>query len=97
MKPNTKPTADPVVVLREEFDDWAVLFHPLTGEAVGTNPVGVAIWKALNGRRSLKEIAASIATQFDGTGDTVLEDTLDFVKNLSQKMLVSIDTSPDKK
>ena len=97
MKPNAKPAADPVVVLRDEFDDWAILFHPLTGEAVGINPVGVAIWKALNGRRSLKEIADSIAAQFDGARDTVLEDTLDFVENLSRKMLVSIDTSPDKK
>jgi SynChlorMet cassette protein ScmD len=96
MKPNAKPAADPLVVLREEFDDWAVLFHPLTGEAVGTNPVGVAIWKALNGQRTLKEIAISIATQFDDAHDTVLEDTLDFVENLFRKMLVSIDNPADK-
>jgi hypothetical protein len=48
-----RPIANPTVVLREEFDDWAILFNPDTAEAVGTNPVGVAVWKLMDGRRNL--------------------------------------------
>ena len=38
------PVANPLIVLREEFDDWAVLFNPDTGAAAGINSMGVAIW-----------------------------------------------------
>ena len=53
------PIANPIVVLRKEFDDWAVLFNPDTAEAVGVNPVGVAIWELLDGKNSLEDIAAN--------------------------------------
>ncbi|RPJ51839.1 MAG: SynChlorMet cassette protein ScmD, partial [Acidobacteria bacterium] len=49
MKQMDRPIANPTVVLREEFDDWAVLFNPDTAAAVGTNPVGVAVWKRMDG------------------------------------------------
>ncbi len=45
-----KPIANPNIVLREEFDDWAVLFDPDTGDAHGLDPVGVFIWKRLDGK-----------------------------------------------
>ncbi|RPJ86136.1 MAG: PqqD family peptide modification chaperone, partial [Acidobacteria bacterium] len=60
MKQIDKPIANPIVVLREEFDDWAVLFNPDTAEAVGTNPVGVAVWKRMDGKRSIEDIASEI-------------------------------------
>ncbi len=55
MKPTDKPIASPKVVLREEFDNWAVLFQHETGEAVG-----VAIFRMLDGQRTLAEVAAEI-------------------------------------
>ena len=64
MNRTDRPIANPIVVLREEFDDWAVLFNPDTADAVGTNPVGVAVWKRMDGKRSLKEIVLEIKTQF---------------------------------
>ena len=48
MNTSANPVANPLIVLREEFDDWAILFDPDTGSAVGINPVGVAIWKVLD-------------------------------------------------
>lgn len=94
MKPNDTPKVHPAVVLREDFDDCAVLFHPLTGEAVGTGPVGVAIWKALDGRRPLMEIAAHIGDRFDNPPDTTLADTMEFLDDLHRKMLVTLEPSP---
>jgi SynChlorMet cassette protein ScmD len=58
------PVANPVVVLREEFDDWAVLYNPDTAEAVGINPVGVAVWKLLDGRRTVDAIVAAVRERF---------------------------------
>ena len=59
-----KPIANPNVVLREELDDWAVLFNPDTADASGINPVVVAVWKRMDGKRSLKEIVAEINNRF---------------------------------
>jgi len=37
------PIANPMVVFREEFDDWAVLFDPDSNETFGLNPVSAFI------------------------------------------------------
>jgi hypothetical protein len=34
IKNGDKPIANPYVMLREEFDDWAVLFNPDTGRGL---------------------------------------------------------------
>jgi len=88
MKPTDKPTISPDVVLREEFDDWAVLFHPLTGEAVGVGPVGVTIWKLLDGQLTLAEVAAQVQARCEDAPPTVLEDTLAFVEDLHRRLFV---------
>jgi SynChlorMet cassette protein ScmD len=51
-----KAIANPLLVLREEFDDWAILFDPDTGNAHGLNPVSVFIWKFLDGNHSIRQI-----------------------------------------
>lgn len=79
-----RPIANPVAVLREEFDDWAILFNPDTAEAVGLNPVGVAVWKLIDGRRSVEDIAASVAEQFDETPPTVTEEVRKYVEELAE-------------
>ncbi len=90
MEPSDKPTRSPVVVLREEFDDWAVLFNPDTGDAVGINPVGIAAWKLMDGRRSLHEIVAETGQLFEGTPDKALDDMTSFVGNLAERGFVGI-------
>ncbi len=84
MKRSSPPIANPVAVLREEFDDWAVLFNPDTAEAVGINPVGVAVWKLMDGRRSLEEIVSQISDHFDKVPGTVLEEVAVFVTQLTE-------------
>lgn len=65
MTATDKPLANPVVVLREEFDDWAVLFNPDTADAVGINPVGVSVWKMLDGKHDLYDIVDNVRQEFD--------------------------------
>jgi SynChlorMet cassette protein ScmD len=83
MNPTDRPIANPIVVLREEFDDWAVLFNPDTADAVGTNPVGVAVWKRMNGNRSLADIVSEIQNDFKDTPDTVFNEITAFIDRLA--------------
>lgn len=78
------PVSNPSVVLREEFDDWAVLFDADTGNAVGINPVGVAIWKRLDGSHSLEDIAEELRHIFSDVSETVLEEVKEFVNKLAE-------------
>ncbi len=54
-----KPITNPFVVLREEFDDWAILFNPDAGlgfGGFGLNPTGVYVWKLLDGERAIDDL-----------------------------------------
>ena len=74
--------AHPQAVLREEFDDWAVLYNPETAAAFGTNPVGVAIWKLIDGKRSEEQIFTALAAQFDETPERMRQDVSEFIIQL---------------
>ncbi|NTV00789.1 MAG: PqqD family peptide modification chaperone, partial [Methanoregulaceae archaeon] len=52
----SRPIRHPHIVLREEFDDWGLLFDPDQGIAYGINPVGIFIWKQLDGKHTPEEI-----------------------------------------
>jgi SynChlorMet cassette protein ScmD len=86
-----KPIANPIVVLREEFDDWAILFNPDTADAVGTNPVGVAVWKRMDGRRSIEDIVSEIKSSFEETPDAVFTEIAAFVNTLAEKGFVGLE------
>ncbi len=85
MNKDTKPTANPIVVLREEFDDWAVLFNPDTAEAVGINPVSVLIWKLLDGKHTVSEITAEVDKQFSKVPDAAPAEISRFIESLVKR------------
>ena len=92
-----RPVVNPIIVLREEFDDWAILFNPDTAATVGINPVGVAVWKQLDGKKSLEKIVAEIKDHFEDTPDAALEEITAFIDNLSEQGYVGYelkDTNP---
>ena len=56
MKNGEKPLANLFVILREEFDDWAILFNPDARPGFagfGLNPTGVYLWKLLDGEHAI--------------------------------------------
>jgi SynChlorMet cassette protein ScmD len=73
---------NPVVVLREELDDFAMLFNPDSGEAVGLNPTGVAVWKRLDGQHTPQQIAAEIDQLFEGAPQSVQAEVDSFIQEL---------------
>jgi SynChlorMet cassette protein ScmD len=91
MNQTDKPIANPIVVLREEFDDWAVLFNPDTADAVGTNPVGVAVWKLIDGKRSIEDIVSKIKNSFEDTPDSSFKEIVAFVNTLAENGFVGLE------
>ena len=87
MKGNT-PIAKLIVVLREEFDDWAVLFNPDTADAVGIHPVCVTTWKHMDGTRTVEEIVAIVRDRFEDCPKTVDEEVVAFIETLSKNGFV---------
>ncbi len=80
--------ANPDVVLREEMDNWAVLFDAASGQVVGINPVGVVIWKHLDGKHSITDIARCIREAFSDTPDDIEDEIVQFFDKLSERGFV---------
>lgn len=81
-------TANPLIVLREEFDDWAILFDPETGNTFGLNPIGVLIWKQLDGHHSLDDIVTTIRGSATEVPSDVIMHVKTFVKSAVEFGLV---------
>jgi hypothetical protein len=65
---DTRLAVNPTLVLRVESDDCALLFDPDSGRVHVLNPTAVAVWKRLDGRRTLREIVATLGEEFDEMG-----------------------------
>jgi SynChlorMet cassette protein ScmD len=88
-----KPVANPIVVLRKEFDDWAVLFDPETGNAFGMNPVSVFIWERLDGRHSLEDIRRELRENCENVPEDVEAHLEEFVSSLVDKGLAGYEAA----
>ena len=86
-----KPVANPLIVLREEFDDWAILFDPDTGNAFGLNPTGVFIWKLLDGRHSTDDIVQMLRDEAQEVPEEVPQHIGEFIQSLEKQGLVGYD------
>jgi len=87
MPESNKPTANPLVVLREEFDDWAVLFDLDTGNAFGLDPVGVFIWKRLDGRHTIENILKELRQNCEDVPQEAEGHLQNFIQNLVEQGL----------
>ena len=85
MNSNDKPIADPMLVLREEFDDWAILFDPDTGDSFGVNPVSVFIFKHLDGRNTLHDIMQKLHVECEDAPEDAEQYVKEFIDSLVQK------------
>lgn len=85
---NKCPIVNPVAVLREELDDWAVLFNPDTGDVVGVNPVGVAVWKMMDGKNTVEEIVTILKARYTDVPESAVQEVTIFVDDLAEKGFV---------
>jgi hypothetical protein len=79
-------------VYARPFGDEVVLLDFALGEYFGLDAVGACIWKGLERGRTLPDIAASIAEQYEVTNERALADVLVLVESLRKSSLVEIAT-----
>lgn len=91
------PVANPRIVLREEFDDWAVLFDPDSGDAFGLNPVSVFIWKLLDGSHNLTDILKKLRENCKNIPEEAESDINDFVNDLVDRGFAGFGTTAEKR
>lgn len=82
---------NPSVILREEFDDWGVLFDTEKGEGFCINPMGIFIWKQFDGNTTITTILNDIQKEFRDTPED-LQDHVQLLMNELQdhKLIHSI-------
>lgn len=80
-----KPIANPLLVLREEFDDWAILFDPDTGDASALNPVSVFIFKKLDGNHTVADIISALQKECTDMPGNAEQEVQEFISGLVGK------------
>lgn len=82
------PVANPSIVFREEFDDWALLFDPDTSESYGINPVGAYVWKHLKPSKEstqYSQLVDNVRSVFEDVPETAPEEIRAFLDALIEK------------
>ena len=90
-----QPIANPLLVFREEFDDWAILFDPDTGDGFGLNPVSVFIWKRLDGKHTIQDILMELRESCEDMPDTAEQEINGFVGGLVEKGYAGYEVKPE--
>ena len=85
MSDTEKAMVNPLIVMREEFDDWAILFDPDSGHAFGLNPVGVLVWKCLDGHHTIKDIVIELKEKCENTPEDTAAQVQEFINDLVEK------------
>ena len=81
------------VVLREEGNEWGILFDADNGEGFAVEPVAVFIWKQLDGKKTVGDIIHLIKQNFAGLpdDDIVAGNCCDFIDQLVEQGLVTVE------
>ena len=83
------PIANPMVILREELDGWAVLFTPESNSTFALDPTSAFIWRLLNGKHNRQAILTQLAEHCQGgIPDTAAADLDNFLAELQAKSLI---------
>ncbi len=91
MPEQRKPRANPDIVFREESDDVSLLFNPEDGSLFGLNPVGVFVWKRLDGRHDRSDILSEMRRCWSRVPENAAEQIEAFIEQLAGKGLVQDD------
>lgn len=72
-------------------DGEAVIVEPLYGLVNVINEIGSRIWELLDGKRSAGRIAEIIASEYEVHPQVAMDDTLQFLSEMSEKKLLKIE------
>ena len=83
-----QPAQNPAIVFREETSDWAILFNPQNGCTFGLDPVGVLMWRNIDGVKTLSDHVSAVRHACEGVSTNVAADVLSFLADLRDNGLV---------
>jgi hypothetical protein len=75
-------------------DGEAVVVEPGNGLVNIINEAGTRIWELADGKLTAGDIAGLIAGEFDVSRDRALADTIEFLRDLKEKGLVTVKVQP---
>ena len=80
------------VVLRQEFDDWGILFDADSGEGYAVDPVAVFIWQQFDGSKTVADIIGLVKENFAEVPDdaTLVADGEKFINQLVEQGLIGV-------
>ena len=85
------PIQNSNMVLREESDDWAMLFDPDSGETYGLDPISIFVWNHLDGKHSVEDIVNELKKVCtDKVPENAFQDVNNFITDLSSKGFVNL-------
>jgi hypothetical protein len=73
-------------------DDEAVLIHPEQGKVRVLNSVGARLWELADGERTIAEMAAVIAGEYEVSLAQAESDALKFCTDLIGRTLLALDS-----
>ena len=76
-------------VLAQAAGDTVILLTPDSGEYFTLNEVGGRIWELSDGSRTVTEIVALLAEEYEAPPDEIQTDALDVLSQLAQERLVT--------
>ena len=85
MRGKDKISANPRIVLRDEFENHAFLYDPDAGDTFQLNPVGIHIWRHLDGRHTVEQLVGTLNQHFDNVPDSSAEDIIQFLADLKKR------------
>ena len=75
-------------VLSKEAGDTVILLTPDSGEYFTLNEVGGRIWELADGTRSVREIAAELAGEYEAPAGEIEADALEVLGELAGEQLL---------
>jgi SynChlorMet cassette protein ScmD len=92
MSKDNKPVTNPNIVIREEFDDWGLLFDPDLDKILGINAVGAFVWKRLDGKHTIADILVELQENCEDVPAEAEEHINEFIQNLIENGLAHSET-----
>lgn len=77
-----------------DCDSETVVYHLGTGEVHRLDPVGATVWRSLDGRTTIADLAAELATAFEADPDVVRADVERLVEHLGEALLLADGPTP---
>ncbi|HEY7984113.1 MAG TPA: PqqD family protein [Ktedonobacterales bacterium] len=76
-------------VIERDLDEELVLLDTRNEQYYSLDEVGAFIWHQMDGQRTVAELVATVAHEYDASEATIQQDTLEILDNLASEGLIA--------